>query len=51
MDLLKLLENEPVEWKKLGDVVEVAKGQQLNKTELSDVGKFPAYNGGKTYSG
>ena len=51
MDLLTLLENEPVEWKKLGDVVEVAKGQQLNKTELSDVGKFPAYNGGKTYSG
>ena len=46
MDLLTLLENEPVEWKKLGDVVEVAKGQQLNKTELSDVGKFPAYNGG-----
>ena len=23
MDLLTLLENEPVEWKKLGDVVEV----------------------------
>ena len=51
MDLLTLLENEPVEWKKLGDVVEVAKGQQLNKTELTDVGEFPAYNGGKTYSG
>ena len=51
MDLLTLLENEPVEWMKLGNVVEVAKGQQLNKTELSDVGEFPAYNGGKTYSG
>ena len=50
-NILELLKNEKVEWKKLGEVVEILKGKQLNKTELLDEGEFPAYNGGKTYSG
>ena len=40
-----------VEWKELGEVCVVNKGKQLNKTFLVDVGQYPAYNGGKTYSG
>lgn len=50
-NILELLKNEKVEWKKLGEVVEILKGKQLNKTELLEEGEFPAYNGGKTYSG
>jgi len=50
-NILELLKNEKVEWKKLGEVVEILKGKQLNKTELLETGEFPAYNGGKTYSG
>lgn len=40
-----------VEWKELGEVCKVNKGKQLNKTQLSDDGLYPAYNGGKSYSG
>ena len=40
-----------VEWKELGEVCVVNKGKQLNKTLLTDDGRYPAYNGGKTYSG
>ena len=40
-----------VEWKELGEVCVVNKGKQLNKTFLVDDGQYPAYNGGKTYSG
>ena len=40
-----------VEWKELGEVCDVNKGKQLNKTLLTDNGRYPAYNGGKTYSG
>ena len=50
-NILELLKNEKVEWKKLGEVVKILKGKQLNKTELLEEGEFPAYNGGKTYSG
>ena len=50
-NILELLKNEKVEWKKLGEVVNIFKGKQLNKTELLEEGEFPAYNGGKTYSG
>lgn len=50
-NILELLKNEKVEWKKLGEVVEISKGKQLNKKELLEEGEFPAYNGGKTYSG
>ncbi|HEM4766488.1 TPA: restriction endonuclease subunit S [Streptococcus suis] len=40
-----------VEWQELGEVCVVNKGKQLNKTFLVDDGQYPAYNGGKTYSG
>lgn len=50
-NILELLKSEKVEWKKLGEVVEISKGKQLNKKELLEEGEFPAYNGGKTYSG
>ena len=40
-----------VEWKELGEVCDVNKGKQLNKELLTNDGKYPAYNGGKTYSG
>ena len=46
-----LLNGAEVEWKPLGEVAKVNKGVQLNKTKLKDEGKYPAYNGGKTYSG
>ncbi|KGQ28954.1 hypothetical protein JP31_00220 [Gallibacterium anatis] len=49
--LEKLLQGAPVEWKTLGEVAKVNKGVQLNKTLLKESGKYPAYNGGKTYSG
>ncbi|MEM3265342.1 MAG: restriction endonuclease subunit S [Thermoplasmata archaeon] len=42
---------EGVEYKELGEVVRLEKGKQLNKELLSDVGKYPAYNGGISYSG
>ena len=50
-DKLLTFKNGEVEWKKLGEVCEVLKGKQLNKTELLEEGEYPAYNGGVTYSG
>ena len=47
----QLLQGQPVEWKPLGEVAEIQKGKQLNKTELTEVGRYPAYNGGVSYSG
>ena len=40
-----------VEFKELGDVVVITKGKQLNKELLTDIGPYPAYNGGISYSG
>ena len=40
-----------VEWKELGEVCSVNKGKQLNKKLLTEDGFYPAYNGGKNYSG
>jgi type I restriction enzyme S subunit len=51
ISIKKLLEGVEVEWKKLGEVVELKKGKQLNKKFLSENGKYPAYNGGVSYSG
>ncbi|MHB9781573.1 restriction endonuclease subunit S [Streptococcus sp. 10F2] len=50
-ELLKEHCHNSVEWKELGDVCNVNKGKQLNKTLLTDDGQYPAYNGGRTYSG
>jgi type I restriction enzyme S subunit len=48
---LLIFKDGEVEWKKLGEVVELKKGKQLNKKFLSENGKYPAYNGGVSYSG
>ena len=50
-ELEKLLIGVEVEWKSLENVCSVLKGKQLNKTELTELGDYPAYNGGTNYSG
>lgn len=50
-EMIKDLCPDGVEWKELGEVCDVNKGKQLNKELLTNDGKYPAYNGGKTYSG
>ena len=40
-----------VEYKDLGEVIKLEKGKQLNKELLTENGKYPAYNGGISYSG
>lgn len=40
-----------MEWKKLGEVITIEKGKQLNKSLLTESGEYPAYNGGVTFSG
>ncbi len=49
--LKKILGGADIEWKKLGDVIQLEKGRQLNKEQLSDNGLYPAYNGGISHSG
>lgn len=49
--LASLLDGADVEWKKLGDVIKLEKGRQLNKELLSEQGLYPAYNGGISHSG
>ena len=51
MNILEEIQNCPVEWKELGEVCSVNKGKQLNKNLLTDDGLYPAYNGGRSYSG
>ena len=50
-NLLQMIQAEKVEWKTLGEVCQIKKGKQLNKTGLKDQGLYPAYNGGKGHSG
>jgi len=40
-------------WKRvrLGDVCEISKGEQLNRTTLAEKGRIPVYNGGSAPSG
>ena len=40
-----------VEYKKLFEIANILKGQQLNKEKFIINGEFPVYNGGKTHSG
>jgi len=49
--LEELLQGVDVEWKTLKKYVKLEKGKQLNKEFLLLEGKYPAYNGGITYSG
>jgi type I restriction enzyme S subunit len=37
--------------KKMGEIADIIKGEQLNRETLSDKGTFPVYNGGMTPSG
>ena len=50
-ELIQQLCPEGVEYKELGDVVVIVKGKQLNKELLTDIGTYPAYNGGISFSG
>ncbi|HEL0165387.1 TPA: restriction endonuclease subunit S [Streptococcus equi subsp. zooepidemicus] len=50
-EIIQELCSNGVEWKELGEVAELNKGKQLNKTLLTDDGKYPAYNGGQSFSG
>ncbi len=40
-----------VEWKTLGKLCEINKGEQLNKENMSEVGSYPVINGGICPSG
>ena len=50
-ELVKKLCPNGVEYKYIGDLITIEKGKQLNKTLLSDSGKYPVINGGITPSG
>ncbi|MCS4488943.1 restriction endonuclease subunit S, partial [Streptococcus sciuri] len=50
-ELLKEQCPDGVEWKELREICTVQKGKQLNKSFLTENGEYPAYNGGKSYSG
>ena len=47
----EMLKNEKVEWKKLGDVCEISKGQQFNRIHMLEDGMYPVINGGISPSG
>ena len=40
-----------IEFRKLDQITNILKGQQLNKEKFISNGEFPVYNGGKTHSG
>ena len=46
MNILELLKNEKVEWKKLGEVCQFNKGQSITKKEIKE-GDVPVIAGGK----
>ena len=50
-DLIKQLCPDGVAHNRLGDVIQLKKGKQLNKNFLNEKGQYPAYNGGITFSG
>lgn len=50
-DLIKKLCPDGVEYKNVGDVCEVFGGKRLNKSLLTEHGKYPVYGGGVTYFG
>lgn len=47
----KLLKNERVEWKKLGEVCEIVRGIRVTKKDLVENGKYPVVSGGIGYMG
>ena len=40
-----------VEWKKLGEILKVHTGSQLNRSDMLEEGLYPVVNGGRDYSG
>ena len=50
-NLQEMLKSAHVEWKKLGEVCAVSKGQQFNKKDMLENGKYPVINGGTSPSG
>ncbi|MDU9728972.1 restriction endonuclease subunit S, partial [Helicobacter pylori] len=49
--LLQTLAPKGVEFRKLGEVINIFKGKQLNKELLLDYGEYPVMNGGIHASG
>ena len=49
--ILELLKNAKVEWKKLGEVCEIARGTRITKKDLVVYGKYPVVSGGMSYMG
>ena len=50
-DLINELCPDGVKYKKLGELITIEKGKQLNKTLLSNDGEYPVINGGIMPSG
>ena len=47
-NILEMIKNEKVEWKKLGDVCEIKTGQSISKKFISqNIGSYPVINSGK----
>lgn len=51
VDMIDLLCPDGVEYRKLGDVLEIGKGVQFNKNDMEKEGSYPVINGGITPSG
>lgn len=49
--LIKQMCPNGIEYRKLFQITNILKGQQLNKEKFIKDGEFPVYNGGKTHSG
>ena len=50
-ELIRELCPDGVEYKKLGDCIEIYTGIQFNKRDMSEVGTYPVLNGGMNPSG
>ncbi len=50
-EILEMIKNEKVEWKKLGDVCEIVRGVRVTKKELIENGNYPVVSGGVGYMG
>lgn len=50
-NILEMIKNEKVEWKKLGDVCEIVRGVRVTKKELIENGNYPVVSGGVGYMG
>ena len=44
----KLLKGQPVEWKKLGDAIEIKRGKRVVRKDLSSEGRYPVFQNSMT---